>query len=48
MLIGPLGTHFSRILIKIHTFQLKYFHKKFLLENDGLYVYMHGWVIYIS
>ena len=35
LLIGPLGTHFSEILIKIHTFSFKIIWK-YRLENIGI------------
>ena len=36
LLIGPLGTNFIEILIKIHTLSFKEMHSKCRLENGGL------------
>ena len=38
LLIGPLGTNFSEILIKIHTFSFKKMYLKCRLENGGHFV----------
>ena len=38
LLIGPLGTNFSEILIEIHTFSLKKYFSKCRLENGGHFV----------
>ena len=38
LLIGPLGTNFSELLIEIHTFSLKKMHLKSRLENGSHFV----------
>ena len=38
LLVGPLGTNFSEILIKIHAFSLKKRIWKYRLENGGHFV----------
>ena len=38
LLIGPLGTNFSEILIEIHAFSFKKMHLKCRLENGGYFV----------
>ena len=38
LLIGPLGTKFSEILVEIHTFSFKKTHLKILSENGGHFV----------
>ena len=38
LLIGPLGTNFNEILIKIHTFSFKKMKLKCSLENGGHFV----------
>ena len=38
LLIGPLGTNFSEILIELYTFSCKKMHLKMLLRNGSYFV----------